>query len=108
MSKGRYIYIPLEVARTPSEGHCFVNRWWTYIPEQGIEFWFNRNHFCDLEGEQARPSPQCNSIEQTALHLSQRREDGIAREIIFLPVVFEQHAVKAMYKHVKENPWNKK
>ena len=87
MSVGRYIYIPIETAITPAEGHAYVNRWWSVHPEHGVAFWYQPFGYEQSED----PSPQCNASEAAARALN---KDG--HEIKFFPVVFGTHAWRAM------------
>jgi hypothetical protein len=91
---GIKFYIPEDVATTPAEGHCYVNRWWAVHPEHGVAFYCStRRPFLDA-GDIDEPSPQCNSNEFTARSLTQRINPDCIVKLI--PAVFVGHAVKEM------------
>jgi hypothetical protein len=96
--KGTYLYVPLEVAQTPVEGHAYVNRWWSVHKEKGVCF------YAILHGYYANeePSPQCNENEATARALNARLRVGDDYEVMFLPVVFAGHAEREMARLKKE------
>lgn len=87
---GVTFYIPLDIATTPAEGHCFVNRWWAVHPEKGVAWWAR------LLGpsRSEEPSPQCNSDEYTARELTRRSKPDC--EVRFLPAVYILPAVREM------------
>ena len=87
--KGIFFYIPLDIATTPAEGHCYVNRWWSVHPEKGVAFYAQLLGYCASEA----PAPQCNHNEFTAKHLARRYPD---HEVVFLPAVYEYPAVREM------------
>jgi hypothetical protein len=90
--KGEYLYVPLDVAQTPIEGHVYVNRWWSVHKEKGVCFYaILRGYYANEE-----PSPQCNANEATARALNARLRGGDDYEIMFLPVVYAHHAMRAM------------
>lgn len=97
MSQGRYLYIPIDVAQTPREGHAYVNRYWLVHPEKGVAFWYQPFGY-DRSDE---PSPQCNSSEQTAEYLNRNKTDE-GFEVQFIPVVFAAHAMMQMRKEKQE------
>lgn len=94
---GIVFYVPEEVAATPADGHCFVNRWWTVHPDKGVAFYCARRRPLGLEPfEQDEPSPQCNSNEYTSRELTRRNHpDCIVK---FLPAVFLGPAILEMRK----------
>ena len=94
---GVIFYIPEEIATTPAEGHCFVNRWWAVHPEKGIAFYCSRKRPYGLDpGEQDEPFPQCNSDEYTSRELTRRNHPDCGVKLI--PAVFVGHAIKEMHK----------
>jgi hypothetical protein len=94
---GIIFYVPEALAVTPTEGHAYVNRWWTVHPDKGVAFHCTRRRSFDLEpGEQDEPSPQCNSNEFTARALTQRIYPDC--DVKLLPVVFVGHAIKEMHR----------
>lgn len=93
---GIIFYIPEDVATTPAEGHCYVNRWWTVHPEKGVAFYCSKRSYFPLEpGEEDEPSPQCNSDEHTARILTQRNHPECTVKQI--PVVYLRAAIKEMH-----------
>lgn len=98
--KGFIYYIPEDLATTPAEGHCFVNRWWSVHPEHGVAFYAdNRRSFFHEPGDEEEPSPQCNSDEFTARELTRRsKPDCIVK---FIPAVYLRHAITEMHKQRK-------
>lgn len=97
---GITFYVPEDIATTPAEGHCYVNRWWTVDPERGVAFYASRKRPYGLEpGEEDEPAPQCNSDEYTANELTKRlHPDCIVKRI---PVVFLRPAIVEMHKQRK-------
>jgi len=96
MLAGIVFFISKEMATTPAEGYCIVNRWWTVHPEKGLAFYCSRRRSYELEpGEEEEPSPQCNGDEFTARHLQQHLYPDCSTELI--PVVFTYHAIKEMH-----------
>lgn len=97
---GIKFYIPEELATTPAEGHCFVNRWWAVHPEHGVAFYCTRRRHFDLgPGEIDEPSPQCNANEATARVLTARiNPDCVVK---FIPAVFVGPAIAEMHKQRK-------
>ena len=37
--KGRIFHVPLDLATQPTEGHAYVDRWWSVHPERGVAFY---------------------------------------------------------------------
>lgn len=98
---GIIFYIPKDIATTPAEGHCFVNRWWAVHPEKGLAFYMSRKRPYGLEpGEQDEPSPQCNSSEYSARHLIEKLHPECITELI--PAVFVGPAIREMHRLRKE------
>lgn len=94
--KGIIFYVPEDLATTPAEGHCYVNRWWTVHPEKGIAFYCARRRSYFLEpGEEDEPSPQCNSDEYTSRILTERNHPECT--VKHIPAVFIRHAIKEMH-----------
>jgi hypothetical protein len=98
--KGIVFFIPEDIATTPAEGHCYVNRWWTVHPEKGVAFYASRKRPFGLEpGEEDEPSPQCTSDQYTAEALQKRMyPDCITKKI---PVVFLRPAILEMHRQRK-------
>lgn len=97
LKSGFIFYVPEDVATTPAEGHCFVNRWWTVHPEHGVAFYAaNRRSFFHEPGDEEEPCPQCNSDEYTARELSRCNHPDC--EVKLIPTVFIQAAIKEMHK----------
>lgn len=95
--RGIVFYIPEDVATTPAEGHCYVNRWWTVHPEKGVAFYASRKRPYGLDpGEQDEPSPQCNSDECTSRALTARLHPECTSKLI--RTVFLGPAIKEMHK----------
>lgn len=91
---GIKFYVPEDIATTPAEGHCFVNRWWAVHPEHGVAFYAaSRRLFLD-PGETDEPSPQCNSDERTARALTARINPGCI--VKHIPAVFVGPAITEM------------
>lgn len=88
VDKDKMVYVPIEVATTPAEGHCFVNRWWAVHPEKGIAFYWNRKGYYRMD----EPAPQCNANERTARLLHSKLYPGW--ETVFLPAVYLAHAIR--------------
>ena len=94
---GIIFYIPLEVATTPAEGHCLVNRWWTVHPEKGVAFYCSRKRLIGLDPwEQDEPSPQCNSDEFTSRELTRRNHPDCV--VMHIPAVFVGEAIREMHR----------
>ena len=91
--RGHIFYVPEDVAQTPAEGECLVARYWTVHPEKGLAFYYVPTGYFRSD----EPSPQCNCDRFTAETLTARIHPGHSVKLI--PVVFFQHAVKAMGKH---------
>lgn len=87
---GTILFVPLEVATTPAEGHCFVNRWWAVHPEKGVAFYARLRGFAASE----EPSPQCNSDERVARHVTARLYPEC--EVQHLPAVYLRPAQNEM------------
>ncbi len=76
------IYLPKEDALKPREGHCYVDRWWTVHPENGLAFYYPPG----TKTRSKYSAPQCNSIEE----ITERIRDKIYpdHEVEFIPAVF--------------------
>lgn len=98
--KGFIFYIPEEIATTPAEGHCYVNRWWSVHPEHGVAFYSSTRRPLLEPGEEDEPAPQCNQDEYTARELTRRNKPDC--EVKFIPVVYLRHAIKEMNKQRAE------
>jgi len=94
---GITFFIPLEVATTPAEGHCFVNRWWTVHPQKGVAFYCSKRPYSSFDGfaDEEEPSPQCNHSEFAARHIAKRLHPEC--DVIFLPAVYVRPAIKEMH-----------
>lgn len=98
--RGMTFYVPEDVATTPAEGHCFVNRWWMVHPEKGVAFYCDTRRSVWLEpGEKEEPSPQCNSCEITARHLAKKLHPDC--EVKKLHAVYLRPAIVEMHKQRK-------
>lgn len=94
---GIIFYVPEDVATTPADGHCFVNRWWTVHPERGVAFYCSRRSPFGLDpGEQDEPSPQCNQNEYTSRELTRRNHPDC--EVKLIPAVFLGPAIREMHR----------
>ena len=89
--RGPFLYVPVDVATQPAEGHCYVNRWWTVHPEKGVSFYVSRLLGPDRD---ETPSPQCNPSEAISRQLTARLQPDC--ECVFLPAVYERPAIKEM------------
>lgn len=96
LTSGFIFYIPEEVATTPAEGHCFINRWWAVHPEHGVAFYASNRRPSLDPGEEDEPSPQCNSDEFTARELTRRSKPDCVVKLI--PAVFVRPAITEMNK----------
>lgn len=83
---GQFLYVPEAVAVKPAEGRCLVNRWWAVHPERGVAFYAQLFGYTRSE----EPSPQCNSNEHVARHLTAKLQPDC--EVKLLPTVFLAHA----------------
>jgi hypothetical protein len=89
--RGHFIFVPIDVATKPAEGHAYADRWWSVHPNLGVAFYVAPN---TERGQGYEPSPQCNADERVARHLTARLLP--ACETRHLPVVFAAHALRAM------------
>lgn len=89
-------YIPEDVATTPAEGHCFVNRWWAVHPEHGVAFYASNRRPLLEPGEEDEPSPQCNSDEYTARALTRHNKPDCIVKLIH--AVYIRAAIREMNK----------
>jgi hypothetical protein len=61
--RGHFIFVPIDVATKPAEGHAYADRWWSVHPNLGVAFYVAPN---TGRGQGYEPSPQCNADERTA------------------------------------------
>jgi hypothetical protein len=99
--RGQFVFVPLQEAVTPAEGHCFVDRWWAYCPEKQAVLFYVSSSRLFYNGEPLLPSPQCNRLEYVARRLQQRLYP--AGDVVFLPVVYESSSRKYQEKLVWKN-----
>ena len=90
---GHLLYIPLDMATTPTDGECYANRWWSVHPEKGVAFYASSLRQ-RIDGEENIPSPQCNHNEATCRMLTKKLYPD--HEAMPIPVVFAQHALREM------------
>jgi hypothetical protein len=95
MKRGRVFHVPLDVAVTPANGEALVDRWWSVHPEKGLAFYYQPFGYARSE----EPSPQCNAQQYTAEHLCRKLYPD--HECRHVPVVFFQHAIRAMREDFK-------
>jgi hypothetical protein len=94
--RGVIFHVPLDLAQTPKDGDCLVDRWWSVHPELGLAFWFQPFGYERSE----EPSPQCNPDEATARMLAlELLPDHEVRQI---KCVFMAHAMREMIKRKRE------
>lgn len=89
--RGKFIYVPIEVATTPMNGEALVNRWWTVHPQHGLAFYWIANGYYRTE----EPAPQCNQNRYVAEKLCRSIHQDGDHEVRFVPVVFARHALLA-------------
>ncbi len=70
-------YIPLDEAKTPKEGHCYVNRYWTVHPTKGVLFY---------TPDRKTMAPQCNDVEEITTKIRDKIYPDC--EVIFIEAVF--------------------
>ncbi len=90
--RGRLLFVPLDLATQPTNGDCLTNNWWSVHPTKGLAYYYQPFGYARSE----EPSPQCNSSEATARHLTRRLYPTF--EVLLMPVVFSGHARRAMAK----------
>jgi len=93
--RGVLLHVPLEVATTPANGECLVDRWWAVHPEKGVAFYFVPFGYYRSE----EPAPQCNPDEHTARALTKRLNPD--HEVHQIPAVYMAHAVRAAREYKK-------
>lgn len=96
--QGQYIFVPLETAQTPADGHAYVNKWWCVDPEKGVVFYVSRLKLTEC-GEPVQPSPQCNDVEWVAKKMNKRMSPQF--EVRLIPVVYAAHARRELVRLVK-------
>jgi hypothetical protein len=88
---GVTFYVPLDLATTPLDGECLVNRWWAVHPEKGVAFYAHAG-LRRVDHDEHRPAPQCNESEYTCRALTPRTHPDC--DVVFIPVFFVSQAVK--------------
>lgn len=88
--KSRFIYIPLNTATRPVNGHCTVDHWWAVHPTKGVAYYYRPFGY----GHSDSPAPQCNRDESITRYLAERYHPNC--EVKLIPVVFDAHATRAM------------
>lgn len=77
---GKFFYVPVHIAVTPKEGHCWVDRWWAVHPEHGVAFYISGDLI----------SPQCNKNREITEMVIKKILPGCVAQ--HLPVVFKEQA----------------
>lgn len=80
--KYQVVSVSLEQAATPRDGEVLTNRWWGYVPDEGILF-------AIFPGRPEHWAPQCNSVKKIAEAVTLKIHPDA--ELLHVPVVFLGH-----------------